>query len=74
LDGYYWNETFIESNGKGQYVLSYANNISLKPLKLKDIKSQFKQENLDEGVYFYEYLRQNTETTPLNFTIENLGF
>lgn len=74
LDGYYWNKTFIESNGKGQYVLSYANNISLKPVKLKDIKSQFKQENLDEGVYFYEYLRQNTETTPINFTIENLGF
>lgn len=71
-DAYYWNKTHIKDNGNGQYTLAYSGNISLKPLKLKNINTQFKSSSLDDGVFFYEWQLNNNSSNPFDFTLENL--
>jgi len=72
-DGYYWNQTRIKESGDGQYILNYTNGVSLKPIKLKNLTSEFKSSSLDNGIFFYEWQLKNTQTINFDLTIENLG-
>lgn len=72
-DKYYWNKTRILDNGKGKYQLGYDGNIQLKAVPLKSIDTQFKNNSLDSGVFYFEWLLNDTNSTNLNFTIEAMG-
>ena len=70
---YYWDKTMILDNGKGKYQLGYAGNIDLKAVSLKSIDTQFKNNSLDSGVFYFEWLLNDTNLNNLKFTIEAMG-
>lgn len=70
---YYWDQTKILDNGKGKYQLGYAGNIDLKAVSLKSIDTQFKNNSLDSGVFYFEWLLNDTNLNNLKFTIEAMG-
>lgn len=72
-DSYYWNKTQIIDNGKGKYQLAYAGNINLKAVNLKSLDTQFKNGSLDSGLFYFDWLLNDTSLNNLNFTIEGVG-
>lgn len=72
VDAYSRNDLHVEEKDNDKYVLAFARNYSYKPVKLKNINSQFKDNNLDKGIFYYLWQTQNPQATTLDFTIENL--
>lgn len=69
--GEYWNKSKIEVDKKGNYLLSYDWNVSLKPIRLKNVQTEFKGIK-QSGVFYFEWHYNLDERMNLNFTVEDL--